>query len=175
MLIFQRSTAAGSAAWGAIGERVGITTALLCAGLGTIATTALVFLSRLPDTPADLSPWNSWRLPAIPKDLEPGLDQGPVLVTVEYVVDRLQAAEFLEAMYQYQPVRHRDGASRWGIFHDAEAPGRYVETLIVSSWAEHLRQHDRHTAADRKLADSLRNYAHGDPVVRHLIYARPNE
>ena len=175
MLVFQGSMAAGSAVWGVVGERAGIPTALLWAGLGMIATTALALVSRLPDATADLSPWNHWRLPAILKEMGPGLDDGPVLVTVEYIVDRQRVGEFVEAMHQYERVRRRDGASRWGIFHDTEAPDRYVETFLVNSWAEHLRQHDRQTLADRELEDQLRSYVRGDPQVRHLIYARPSE
>jgi MFS family permease len=175
MLVFQGSMAAGSALWGAIGERAGIPDALLWAGLGAVATTALGLASRLPDATADLSPWNHWRLPAILKEMEPGLDDGPVLVTVEYTVERQRVAEFVEAIHEYQRVRRRDGASRWGIFHDTEVPERYVETFLVNSWAEHLRQHDRQTLADRHLEDRLRSYVRGDPQVRHLIYARPHE
>jgi hypothetical protein len=36
-----------------------------------------------------------------------------------------------------------------GIFRDLAQPDRYVETYIVDSWAEHLRQHERSVAADR--------------------------
>jgi len=172
MLVFQGSMAVGSAVWGAVGERAGIPAALLWAGLGTIATILLGLVSRLPDTTADVSPWNHWRLPVILKEMEPGLDEGPVLVTVEYVVERQRVADFVKAMRRYERVRRRDGASRWGLFHDTEAPDRYVETFLVNSWAEHLRQHDRQTVADRELEDRLRSYVRGDPRVRHLIYAR---
>src|SRR5262249_13720037 len=152
-----------------------IPAALLFAGLGTMATTALALLSRLPESTADLTPWNHWRLPAILKEVEPGLDDGPVLVTVEYVVDDQQAAEVVDAMHAYERVRRRDGASRWGIYRDTEAPDRYVETFVVNSWAEHLRQHDRQTLADRQLEDRLNSCVRSAPLVRHMIYARPNE
>jgi hypothetical protein len=96
-------------------------------------------------------------------------------VTVEYVVDRQRVAEFVEAMHRYERVRRRDGASRWGIYHDTEVPDHYIETFLVNSWAEHLRQHDRQTFADRELEDQLRSYVHYDPQVRHLIYVRPSD
>jgi hypothetical protein len=67
-------------------------------------------------------------------------------------------------------VRRRDGASRWGVFHDTAAPDRYVETFLVNSWAEHLRQHDRQTRADRELEERLRNFVRAEPEVHHLIY-----
>src|SRR5207237_334081 len=104
MLVFQGSMAAGSAVWGAVGERAGLPTALLWAGLGTIATILLGLVSRLPEATADLSPWNHWRLPSILKEWEPGFDDGPVLVAVEYVVDSPRVAEFVKAMHRYQRV-----------------------------------------------------------------------
>lgn len=170
LLVSQGSMALGSAAWGAVGERVGISMALLWAGVGTIVTSALGLVSRLPEAPADLSPWNHWRMSAVLKETGPKLDEGPVLVTVEYRVERERTADFVAAMYQYGRVRRRDGASRWGIFHDPEAPGRYVETFVVDSWAEHLRQHARQTQADRALEDRLLSHVVGVPAVRHLVH-----
>jgi MFS family permease len=171
MLVFQGSMAVGSALWGAIGERAGLETALIWAGVGTIATTALGLFRPLPDAPADLSPWNHWRTPAVVEESAPGLDEGPVLVTVEYVVDRARRAEFVSAIHEYGRVRRRDGASRWGVFHDTAAPDRYLEIFLVSSWAEHLRQHDRQTQGDRELEERLRSLVRGDPDVHHLIYS----
>jgi MFS family permease len=55
------------------------------------------------------------------------------------VVIALAGAEFMKAIRKYERIRRRDGAYQWGIFQDLEAPDRYVETLLVVSWAEHLR------------------------------------
>ena len=156
MLVFQGGMAAGSAVWGAVGQHAGVPTALMWAGLGAIATTGLGFLCRLPDTTADVTPWNHWRMPVIPDDVELGLESGPVLVTVEYVVDRDHASDFIKAIHRYERIRRRDGASRWGIYRDTEHPDQYLETFIVPSWAEHLRQHERITRADRALEGHFR-------------------
>jgi len=173
MLVFQGGMAAGSAAWGAVGQRAGVPTALMWAGLGAIATTGLGLLYRLPDTTVDVTPWNHWRMPVIPDDLDLGLESGPVLVTVEYVVNRDHASDFLKAMHRYERIRRRDGASRWGIYRDTEHPDLYVETFIVHSWAEHLRQHERFTRADNALEERITSYTLKEPKVRHLIYATP--
>jgi len=173
MLVFQGGLAAGSAMWGSVGARAGVDTALLLAGLGTIATTALGLVARLPDATADVSPWNHWRMPAVVEDVAPGLEQGPVLVTVEYVVEPQHAKEFMRLIRKYERVRRRDGASRWGIYRDIEHPEVYLETFQVTSWAEHLRQHDRSTRGDGDLEDRLYSYARGEPRVRHLVYAKP--
>ena len=47
---------------------------------------------------------------------------------------------------------------------------RYVEVFTVSSWAEHLRQHERLTRADEELENKIRECVGGDPEVRHLLY-----
>jgi MFS family permease len=170
MLVSQGGMAAGSALWGSVGERAGVESALLWAGLGTIATSLLGFVARLPTITADMSPWNHWRVPAIVGDvaLEPA--HGPVLVTVEYRVDPQHAASFLRAIHRFGRVRRRDGAFRWGIYRDLDDPEVYLETFVVGSWAEHLRQHDRLTRADQELEEHVLGYARGEPKVRHLIY-----
>lgn len=168
MLVFQGAVAAGSAAWGAVAARAGVSTALLCAGIGALMTTALGLFLRMPDASVDLTPWNHWRLP--PVDAANADASGPVLVTVEYHVDPERVPEFIQTMHQYGRVRRRDGASRWGICRDLETADRYLETFVVSSWAEHLRQHDRFTRADSQLEERLRGCTLDQPKVRHLLY-----
>jgi MFS family permease len=171
MLVFQGGLAAGSALAGVLALRAGVQRALLWAGLGIVATTALRLVARLPDATTDVSPWNHWRMPAIVKDLRPGLDEGPVLVSVEYRVNRDRSQEFLEAIHEYGRVRRRDGAYRWGIYQDLEEADRYVETFLIRSWAEHLRQHARATKADLEVESRLRAHVNGVPKVRHLVAA----
>lgn len=167
LLVFQGGVAAGSAAWGTLASHIGLDRTLLWAGIGTILSTVFGFFLRLPDANIDLTPWNHWRVPSIP---ESDSEAGPVLVTVEYHVDPTRAADFLETMREYGRVRRRDGASRWGICRDLESADRYLETFVVNSWPEHLRQHDRFTRADGPLEDKLRSCFLSEPNVRHLIY-----
>jgi MFS family permease len=173
LLVFQGALAAGSALWGAVGERAGIHTALVLAGVSCVATGAVSYFWSLPAAPADVSPWNHWRMPAVVKDLSLGLDDGPVLVTIEYFVEPRHVNAFVHAMQEYGHVRRRDGASRWGLYHDTEVGDRYVETFVVNSWAEHLRQHARVTQADRQLEERVQTLILGEPKVKHLINARP--
>jgi hypothetical protein len=127
----------------------------------------LGLLLPLPDQNIDLTPWNHWRLPPV---ADADGDAGPVLVTVEYHVDPRRAVDFVETMRQYGRVRRRDGASRWGICRDIEAADCYLETFVVSSWSEHLRQHDRFTRADSQLEERLSSCVLSKPKVRHLLY-----
>src|SRR5437588_4989603 len=171
MLVFQGGLAAGSALSGALAARAGIQHTLLWAGLGIVATTALGLVAKLPDATTDVSPWNHWRMPTIIEELRPEFDEGPVLVTVEYRVNGDRTEEFLDAIHEYGRVRRRDGAYRWGVYRDLEEADRYIETFLIRSWAEHLRQHERSTKADREVEERLKSYVIGAPKVRHLVSA----
>jgi MFS family permease len=173
MLVTQGGLAAGSVVWGAIGSRTTVDAALLLAGLATLGTTTLGLVFRLPDEPADLTPWNHWRMPVIVEGAAPRSDEGPVLVTAEYRVAPDRRRAFLEAMHRYGQIRRRDGASRWGIFRDLERPDVYVESFLVNSWSEHLRQHERLTRADIDAEQAVHDQTLGESTVRHFIYAEP--
>jgi MFS family permease len=167
MLVIQGAVAAGSATWGAVAARTGVSNALLFAGGGAILTTVLALFFPLSDVNVDLTPWNHWRTPVVSADVD---FDGPILVTVEYDVASEREPDFVETMREYGRVRRRDGASRWGICRDLEIPNRYLETFIVSSWAEHLRQHDRITRADSQVEQRLLSCTRTEPTVRHLLY-----
>lgn len=171
LLVFQGSLAIGSVLWGLAAEHAGLHVALLCAGAGLAATMVLRFVAPLPDADVNLTAWIHWPVPAPIGSLGHDLEDEPVLVTVEYRVDPQRAAAFVEAAHRLGRLRRRDGASRWGIYRDTEVPDRYVETFIVNSWAEHLRQHERPVAADRLVEESTRHLARERPTVRHLLYA----
>ncbi len=171
ILVYQGSFAVGSAAWGAVAQRAGIRAALVYAGIGTIGSVVIALFAKLPDSVADLSPWNHWRTPMVVKEVAAELNHGPVLVTVEYIVIPEREADFIEAVHEYARIRRRDGASRWGIFRDTEIANHYLETFMVNSWAEHLRQHERLTRSDSALEQRLRSCVVADPKVRHLIAA----
>jgi MFS family permease len=171
ILAYQGSYALGTAVWGAVAQRASIRTALVYAAIGTIVTMAVALIAKLPDSPADLSPWNHWRMPMVVEGVGGDLADGPVLVTIDYAVTPERTAEFVEAMHEYGRIRHRDGAYRWGIFRDTEVADHYLEIFLVDSWAEHLRQHERQTQADREVEGRIAGYLVHDPVVRHLIFA----
>ncbi len=89
---------------------------------------------------------------------EPQAEQGPVLVTVEYRIDPQRTAEFAAAMLELGRFRRRDGAVDWGLFEDVAEQGRYLETFVVESWGEHLRQHERATVADRQIWERANSF-----------------
>jgi MFS family permease len=170
LLVFQGGLAVGSALWGVVAGRLGERTALLAAaasfGLGVLA--ALRWRLQGIGT-LDLTP--SVR-PEPVTVIDPEPDDGPVLVLVRYRVDPSRTEEFASAMRALRRVRRRDGAYRWGLFEDVADPSCFVETYVVRSWAEHLRQHERFTAEDLAVRDRVRSFHTGEdpPAVSHYIH-----
>jgi len=50
-------------------------------------------------------------------------------------------------------------------------PGVYLESFLVDSWAEHLRQHDRFTLADRESEERVLRLTLEPLKTRHFLYA----
>src|SRR5438309_2629938 len=82
-LVYMGSFALGSATWGGIAEHQSVRLSLIYSGFGTAGSAILALIARLPDSTADLTPWNHWRMPVIVKDVIDELLGGPVLVTSE--------------------------------------------------------------------------------------------
>jgi MFS family permease len=172
MFTFQASLALGSWLWGEVALWLGSRAALLISGIGLVAGLASVLHFRLSGFPeVDLTPSMHWPEPPVHPTFDP--QRGPVLVEVEYRIDPARAQEFRDVMNTLGSTRRRDGAVRWGLFEDTEESGRYVESFIVDSWAEHMRQHERGTVADRELQLRANSFHLGGtpPVVKHLIAA----
>jgi quinol monooxygenase YgiN len=95
------------------------------------------------------------------------------MVSIEYRIDPKDREAFLVVIDKIAAERRRDGAYAWGVFEDTADRRRFVETFLVESWVEHLRQHRRVTNADRLLQDDLRRYLSDKPKVTHMIAAEP--
>jgi hypothetical protein len=93
------------------------------------------------------------------------------MVTVEYRIDLADREAFLIALEALSHERKRDGAYAWGIFQDTADEGRYLETFLLDSWLEHLRQHKRVTNADRVLQVHVQRFLKAEMIVTHLIAA----
>ncbi len=170
LVVFQGGLALGSLTWGLVAETTSVSIALIAAASFLAAGLFAAPRFRLNRGEVqDLTPYR-WPEPMVeggPTDR----DRGPVLVTVEYRVDPARATEFVAAMRDLGRTRRRDGAYRWGLFRDVADSRRFVETFLVESWLEHLRQHRRGTVADRELLDRIQSFHLGPepPVVSHLL------
>jgi predicted MFS family arabinose efflux permease len=171
--VFFGCLALGSAIWGEVAAFAGLPTAHFLAALGAALAIPLTWRWKLQTSAGvDLTPSMHWPAPLTAQDIEQ--DRGPVLVTVEYRIGPRDREAFLLALEKVGSERRRDGAYRWGVYEDTAEQGRFVETFVVASWIEHLRQHERVTNADRMQEEVvLRFHLAGEPKVTHFIAAKP--
>ncbi|MCU1452846.1 MAG: transporter [Acidimicrobiales bacterium] len=168
MLVLTGGIALGSALWGTLAGW-SLAGAHLVAGLMLLSGLFLVRRWPIATTATiDASPVTGVD-PVV--TLVPRPDDGPVLVTVTYHVPFEKVRSFVEAMRGIERHRRRTGAYQWNLFRDLAAPDRFVETFVVDSWAEHLRQHSRNTTATDARLEIVRAYSERGVDISHLISA----
>jgi MFS family permease len=164
------SSAAGAALWGQVATwtdvRTSLVSAAVCAVVGALATRRILHTT---DADEDLTPAATVRPAGTQVDLD--LREGPVLVTVEYVIDPQRTDEFLQVMQESRRNRLRHGMLSWGLFRDSADPRRYIEHFVDESWVEHLRHFERMTAFDVALRERRFSFHTGDepPKVSRYI------
>ncbi|MHA6794407.1 MFS transporter [Pseudonocardia bannensis] len=174
-MVFAGGQAVASLIWGVLAEWLGLVPTLLVAG-GLLALGALtVAVWPLHDVSGlDRDPAVYWPEPHL--ELDPELEDGPVLVTVSYTVSPENMPRFLEAMVPVRRMKMRTGATSYAVYRDAADPTRFVEVSQYPNWAEHLRQHGgRLTGSDQELEDVARAFADGPPRIEHLLPTRAGE
>jgi MFS family permease len=166
------SSGFGAALWGQVATWTDVRTSLLtasaCAVVGALATRRFLPPAGA-DSGEDLTPAQYARPAGTQVDLD--LREGPVLVTVEYVIDPERLDEFLIVMQESRRNRLRHGMLSWGLFRDAVEPRRFIEHFIDESWVEHLRHFERMTAFDIALREKRMSFHVGDspPQVSRYI------
>jgi MFS family permease len=171
--VFYGSMTLGSAVWGEVADHVGLALTHWLAAAGALLAMRLTRGWKLQTgAGVDLTPSMHWPVPVVTHEIE--ADRGPVLVTVDYrLASDKDRNAFLTAIDRLAQERRRDGAYAWGMFEDTSEKGKFLETFLVESWIEHLRQHQRVTHADRVLQENIHRLLERAPVVRHLITVEP--
>ena len=142
----------GSAVWGKVASVEGVPAALFLAAAGAAIGMALTARWRLQTAAAlDLTPSMHWRTPVFVYPIED--DQGPIMVTVEYMIDPKDLKPFLALIHEIGLERKRDGAYAWGVFEDTQLSGRIVETFLIQSMLELRHLRTRVTIADRMIEE----------------------
>ena len=168
ILAYQGGFAIAGLLWGVVAES-SLTAALVAAAIGMAGLAATARLLPIPHEEHEpLEPSRSWADPVVARELDDA--DGPVLVTVEYVVAPADVSAFVDVMRELAVVRRRDGALRWNLFHDVAEPELFVETFTVATWGEHLRQHERGTQVDVPLEERAAALC-STYTVRHLVSA----
>ena len=172
LMVFFGCMSVGSAMWGQVAANSSIQTSLLVAAIGLILAIPLTWRAKLGQGETlDLTPSMAWAAPSVAEDFDADPDRGPVIISIRYEIDPADADEFLKTIHELSGERFRDGAYDWGVYQDAANPRIWVEWFYLSSWAEHLRQHERTTHHDQDIHKAVRAFHRGatPPVVDHLL------
>ena len=162
--------AVGSLLWGQTAALIGVRGAVLAAAaFGLLVVLATRRLTVEGGADIDFTPAATRNIedPAF----EIGPEQGPVMVTLEYVIDPARAEDFAAVMLRTRRARLRQGALSWGLFRDVTQPGRYVEYFVDENWVEHLRRLERFTAFDEGLREQRLAFHLGTepPLLRRYV------
>ena len=145
--------------------------AKLVIGVTLILVAVSVVLRRLTvegGADPDYSLQSAVNLPEPAVDVGP--DDGPVMVTVEYLIDPARAAEFSAMMQRTRRARLRQGALSWGLFRDAAQPGRFIEYFVDENFIEHQRRLERFTAFDAGLREQRMAFHLGEVPLKVKRY-----
>jgi predicted MFS family arabinose efflux permease len=99
-------------------------------------------------------------------------DDGPVMILVEYRLSVDDVDDFLATMAELRIVRRRLGATRWGVFEDVTAHGRFLETFLVQSWQGYLLQRAHYTKGDTAVEERAFAFHRGPdkPKFTRLVH-----
>ncbi|MGY1457995.1 MFS transporter [Luteimonas sp. A534] len=162
--------ALGSWLWGFVADHGDVRTALLAAALVMVACALLgLWLPLAKLTELNLDPLRRWQEPATAVPVQPRT--GPVVITIEYMIDEGDVLEFLGAMAERRRIRRRDGARNWRVLRDLADPKVWIERYETSTWLEYIRHNSRLTHDDATIPAHLRALHRGPdaPRVRRMI------
>ena len=164
IMVSQGAMALGGIVWGTIAATAGVTTALLVNVFLGICSVASLRLLRVPlSIDFTMTP----DLNAVPATVvnvgykllyRPQPKDGPVLLTVEFQLNRARGAKFVELMSEVRLIHLRSGAYSWQLFEDPSRHNMFRMEVMFPSWTNYLLQQDRMTKADREVfqqAESL--------------------
>lgn len=173
LALYQMSTfggmTLGSWLWGVTAEELGVSSALIIAGITLLLGMAIGLRFPLPGlTALDLDPLK-FREPELQLDLK--LRSGPIMIMVDYVVEQQNVDAFLAAMTQRRRSRLRDGARQWALLRDLENPELWTESYHVPTWVEYIRHNQRRTLADQEISQKLKTLHKGpeSPRIHRMI------
>jgi MFS family permease len=164
--------AAGSWLWGELAADLAIEASLLIsAGVVLIGVVIGRWAPLSQAGELNLDPLRSqlWNAPStsVPVDER----TGPVVITVEYLIDESDVDEFLGAMNERRRMRRRDGARNWRLLRDLSDPRLWIERYETPTWLDYIRLNNRATQDDAAVPTRLRELHRGTegPRVRRRI------
>jgi len=179
LMASQGGVALGAVLWGGAATSVGLRPTLVGGALLLMASLTLAiplsinFANSLNLDPAPLETTSLMIGSTHEFSLTPEPDDGPVTVTRDLVIRPEDREEFLALVKEYRLIFLRNGAFLFHVGENLEYPSTFRTEMLVSSWAEHLRQFERMTKVEAELVERVWAMHAGDedPVVRHYLAA----
>jgi MFS family permease len=179
LMASQGAVALGGVLWGGAATYVGLGPTLLGGALLLTASLTLAiplsinFASSLNLDPAPLKTTSLMIGSTHEFSFTPEPDDGPVTVTRDLIIRPEDREEFLALVKEYRLIFLRNGAFLFRVAENLEHPGTFRTEMLVSSWAEHLRQFVRMTKAETELVERVWAMHAGDEdmVVGHYLPA----
>ena len=172
-MVFFGGLSIGSALWGLLAEYTGIPLTLVISA--AVLLLGLLFSRRFNlaySETINLTVSKHWPTPQVIEEPEP--DEGPVVINVEYRINPTDKKDFLFAMKELFISRKRTGAYRWALYNDLSDPDKYIESFILPSWIEHMRQFERLTEHEKEIEEKVSRFHIGNdpPKVKHLLFIK---
>jgi MFS family permease len=179
LMASQGAVAFGGVLWGGAATSFGLRPTLvggallLTASLTVAIPLSINFASSLRLDPAPLKTTSLIIGSTHEFSLTPEPDDGPVTVTLDIIIRPEDREEFLALIKEYRLIFLRNGAFLFRVGENLEHPGTFRTVMLVSSWAEHLRQFERMTKAEAELIKRVWAMHAGDEdmVVSHYLPA----
>jgi predicted MFS family arabinose efflux permease len=152
LVAFQGANGIGALCLGGLAQASSVSTAFLVIAGGLAVSAIATWRLALP---ASAATQNLMAEPLPFPSIATTVDEGPVLVTVDYELAPGQAQDFVELGTELRHLRRRTGATRWHLHRDLEDADLFTETFLVGSWQEHERQHERLQATDCAVLDQI--------------------
>jgi MFS family permease len=179
LMASQGGVALGGVLWGGAATYVGLGPTLVGGALLLTASLTLAiplsinFASSLSLEPAPSKTTSLMIGSTHEFSLTPEPDDGPVTVTRDLIIRPEDREEFLALVKEYRLIFLRNGAFLFRVGENLEHPGTFRTEMLVSSWAEHLRQFARMTKAETELVERVWAMHAGDEdmVVGHYVPA----
>ncbi|WP_354084632.1 MFS transporter [Bradyrhizobium sp. S3.3.6] len=156
--------AVGSWAWGYLADVIGVQTALLISAGLMMASPVLGVWLRMPRISAREEDAEILADPEV--RLELSARSGPLVVEIEYRVEKVNARAFHKVMQDVQLVRKRNGAYGWSIARDIADPELWTERYHCPTWLDYLRQRNRATQSERDLDRQAAAFHMGPVPIR---------
>ncbi|MDI7385884.1 MFS transporter [Cronobacter dublinensis] len=169
LTFFFGAMTAGSALWGQLASHSGIASALCVATVGLLLASLTARrwkLNKDPDLNLEIRDIDSRA-----SSLDISHERGPVMVMYEYQIDPDDVYDFVVCIQEIRRVRQRGGALSWSVYEDIQRPGLFIESFVIGTWIEHLRQLERHTVNDLLIQSRVQAFHRGGarPAARYFI------